>query len=108
MSEGLVALLVAGVVVLVVAVVRHRLGRATTVLVSAEPEDALLSSAAALRHLGARITRYDTERGTLEARGPGNGVLHLQAARHEGQTTRVRLRGDAPRVIRRFRGAISA
>ena len=36
--------------------------------VAAEPEAALLVSAAALRRLGARITRYDTETSSLEAK----------------------------------------
>ena len=94
---------------LAVAVWRHRRGGAA-VLVSAEPDAALLSSAAALRRLGARITRYDAEVGTLEATLPDAGVVRVRAVAGGAETTRVHLEGGpgARRVLRRFRGALSA
>lgn len=87
-----------------------RRGQAAAVLVAAEPEAALLSSAAALRRLGARITRYDGEIGTLEARLPDSAVVRVRTAAQDAETTRVHLEGDAGarRVIRRFRGILSA
>ena len=83
---------------------------ARDVLVAAEPEDALLSSAAALRRLGARITRYDSEAGTLEAHVPPSAGVRLRAAATAEGATRVQLEGDAGAraVIRRFRAALSA
>jgi Tfp pilus assembly protein PilN len=103
-------LMLAGVAVIVallalVSALRSRRG-AATVIVAAEPEAALLSSAAALRRLGARITRYDSETSTLEARAPTAGIVRLRAAAHDGLTTRVDLEGDAHGVIRRFRRTI--
>lgn len=87
---------------------RLRRGHAATILVAADPESALLSSAAALRRLGARITRYDAETGTIEARVPSTaGVVRLRAAPNDALTTRVHLEGDVPAVIRRFRDALS-
>jgi len=106
-----VALLVVAVVLLGVAVAvwRRRRG-AAAVLVSAEPDVALLSSAAALRRLGARITRYDGEVGMLEATLPEAGVVRLRAAAADAETTRIQLEGGpgARRVLRRFRAALSA
>jgi hypothetical protein len=83
---------------------------ARAVLVAADPDAALLSSAAALRRLGARITRYDTEAGTLEARVSPSAVIRVRAAAAEEGTTHVHLEGDAAArgVIRRFRAALSA
>ena len=82
-----------------------------SVLVSAEPEAALLSTAAALRRLGARITRYDGEVGTLEAQVPDSAArVRIRITPEAPETTRVHLDGDpgARRVIRRFRSALSA
>jgi len=85
----------------------HLRRRRATILVAADPEGALLSSAAALRRLGARITRYDTESGTLEARvPPAATVVRVRTAASDGLTTRVHLEGDAPSVIRRFPDAL--
>ena len=83
---------------------------ARAVLIAADPDAALLSSAAALRRLGARITRYDTEAGTLEAQVSPAGVVRVRAAVEDEGTTRVHLEGDAAAraVIRRFRAALSA
>ena len=89
--------------------VRRRRGRAATILVAADPESSLLFSAAALRRLGARITRYDAEKGTLEARVPPDAaIVRLRTAANDADTTRVHLEGNAPAVIRRFRAALSA
>lgn len=100
---------VAAFVDAVTAAVRRRRGRAATLLVAADPEAALLSSAGALRRLGARITRYDAEAGTLEARVPSAGsVVRLSTVANDANTTRVHLEGDATAVIRRFRATLSA
>ena len=86
----------------------HLRRRRATILVAADPEGALLSSAAALRRLGARITRYDTESGTLEARvPPAAAIVRVRTAANDALTTRVQLEGDAPSVLRRFRDALS-
>ena len=106
MSAMLIGLAVV-VVLMLIAWLRFRRG-AATVIVAAEPEAALMSSAAALRRLGARITRYDSESGTLEARAPTAGTVRVRAAAHDGLTSRVDLEGDARAVIRRFRSALSA
>jgi hypothetical protein len=106
-------LLLAGVctamIAIVVGVWWHR-GRPAAIVVAAEPDAALLSSAAALRRLGARITRYDPERGTLEARVASSAVVRIRTAAEDGGMTRVHLDGDsaARGVIRRFRSALSA
>jgi hypothetical protein len=98
----------AGVAGAMATALRLRRGRTTTILVTADPESALLSSAAALRRLGARITRYDAETGTIEARVPPTaGIVRLRAAANDALTTRLRLEGDVPAVIRRFRDALS-
>jgi glycine/D-amino acid oxidase-like deaminating enzyme len=83
---------------------------ARAVLVAAEPDAALLSAAAALRRLGARITRYDSEAGTLEAQVPPSATVRVRTAEAEDGATRVLLEGDgaARGVIRRFRAALSA
>jgi len=101
---------IGGMIVAFVAAVAgalHRRRRRATLLVAADPEGALLSSAAALRRLGARITRYDTESGTLEARVPPAATLvRVRTVANDGLTTRVHLEGDAPAVIRRFPDAL--
>ena len=108
MVEGLAGLIALGLVVAIV--VRWRRREAAAIVVAAEPDVALLSSAAALRRLGARITRYDSEAGTLEARLASAGVVRVHATAAEEGTTRVRLEGDptARGVMRRFRDALSA
>jgi len=85
-----------------------RLSRARDVVVTAQPDEALLASVAVLRHLGARITRYDAEAGLLEARlrrflRPALIRLRAEA---DGETTRVRVESDAlgwSPMFRRFR-----
>lgn len=108
MMEAAVGLVAAGLALAVVLAWWRR--RVPPIVIAADPDVALLSSAAALRRLGAKITRYDTEAGTLEARVAPAGVVRVHAASdHEG-TTRVRLSGDpsARAVMRRFRSALSA
>ncbi len=55
-------------------------------MVTAAPEDALFRSVAALRQMGARITRYDVEACTLEARTSGYvpAVIRLAATPEAG------------------------
>jgi hypothetical protein len=110
MSAGIVAIIVGTAVVALIITWWRRRARAA-VLVAAEPEAALWSSAAALRRLGARITRYDGENGTLEARvDTSSAVVRVRADAADDGTTRVRLEGDprAGGVIRRFRDTLSA
>jgi hypothetical protein len=88
-----------------------RLSRARDVVVPLQPDEALLASVAVLRHLGARITRYDAEAGTLEAHlrrflRPALIRLHAEA---EGPATRVHVQSDAlawAPMFRRFRGGL--
>ena len=96
--------------VAVTALVLWRRGRTAAVLVACDPEAALLGSAVALRRLGARITRYDSEDGTLEATvTPGLGRVRVRTSANGADATLVQLEGDpsARRLVRRFRGALS-
>ena len=88
-----------------------RLSRAHAVVVPAQPDEALVASVAVLRHLGARITRYDAEAGTLEARVRRflRPALIRLRAEADGDSTRVRLESDAlawAPLFRRFRGGL--
>ena len=82
------------------------------VVVAGPPDEALLASIALLRHLGARITRYDAEAGTLEARlrrwlGPAS--IRLRAEAEGERATRVRVESDAlgaALLFRRVRGGL--
>jgi hypothetical protein len=84
--------------------------RARDVVVAAEPDVVLLHGVAVLRRLGARITRYDAEAGTAEARlrrftRPALVRLHARPA--AGAATRLRVESDAlawAPMFRRFRG----
>jgi hypothetical protein len=84
--------------------------RARDVLVAAHPDDVLLHSVAVLRRLGARITRYDAEAGTLEARLRRFARPALVRVRVEAVppgATRLCVESDAlawAPVFRRFRG----
>ena len=85
--------------------------RALDVVVSAQPDEALLASVAVLRHLGARITRLDAEAGTLEARVRRflRPALIRLRAEADGAATRVRVESDAlawAPMFRRFRGGL--
>jgi hypothetical protein len=88
------------------------LGRthARDVVVAAQPEDVLLHGVAVLRRLGARITRYDVEAGTAEARlrrFTRPALIRLRAEAAGVSRTRLRVESDAVAwapVFRRFRG----
>lgn len=84
-------------------------------LVAGPPDEVLLRSVTALRHLGARITRYDVEALTLEARVArrlGAALLRLRAAEVEPGCTRLAVEAAAasrlpllaggPSLVRRF------
>src|SRR5262245_39155702 len=84
----------------------------TEVLVLVDADVALLVSAAALRRLGARITRYDSDEHTLEARtaAQGDGVVRVRARPDGEQITRLLIESDTRgrrRLIRRFRGELA-
>jgi hypothetical protein len=110
MSEALAGLAGMAMMMIVLAAVLRRRQRVAKIAVDAEPDAALLSSAAALRRLGARITRYDSEAGTLEAQVPPAGIVRVRAAADGERTTLVHVEADpaARSVVRRFRGALSA
>jgi hypothetical protein len=75
-----------------------------SLLVTGEPDTTLQLTGAALRRLGAAITRYDVDAGTLEARLlPSGGAVRVQAAADGEQRTRLSLVADAvsARVIKR-------
>jgi hypothetical protein len=82
------------------------------IVVAGPPDEALLASIALLRHLGARITRYDAEAGTLEARlrrwlGPAS--IRLRAAAEGERATRVSVESNAlgaALLFRRVRGGL--
>lgn len=85
--------------------------RARDVVVTAQPDETLLASVTVLRHLGARITRYDPEAGTLEARVRRflRPALIRLRAEAEGQATRLHVESDAlgwTPMFRRFRGGL--
>ena len=82
----------------------QRAGRPAVLVVAAEPDAALLASAAALRRLGARITRYDTEAGTLEATSAGDTVrLAITAQGAEQSRVEIASAGAARAWARRLR-----
>jgi hypothetical protein len=88
-----------------------RATRARDVIVPAQPDEALLASMAVLRHLGARITRYDAEAGTLEARVRRwlRPTLIRLRAEPDGAATRLTVESDAlagAAMFRRFRGGV--
>ena len=88
-----------------------RAPRVRDVVVTAQPDETLLASIAVLRHLGARITRYDAEAGTLEARVRRflRPALIRLRAEPEGEATRLRVESDAVAwtpMFRRFRGGL--
>ena len=88
-----------------------RRSRVRDVVVPAQPDEALLASVAVLRHLGARITRYDAEAGTLEARVRRflRPALIRLRAEPAGVATRVHVESDAlawAPMFRRFCGGL--
>lgn len=107
MGDGAAGALVRGLVQRLVG----RLRQPGDILVIAAPEDALFASAVALRRLGARITRYDADDGSLEARtatGAATSVVRIRATAG-GDATRLSIEGDGEsrRLIRRFRTELS-
>jgi hypothetical protein len=103
-------MLVAAAIVAIAVLVLVRRGRTAEVLVACDPDSALLGSAIALRRLGARITRYDSEDGTLEATiAGGDGHVRVRAAPNGDDATLLQLEGNpsARGVVRRFRGTLS-
>jgi hypothetical protein len=86
--------------------------RARDVVVAAQPDDVLLQGVAVLRRLGARITRYDVEEGTAEARlrrFARPAVIRLRAEAAGTSATRLHVESDAVAwalMFRRFRGAL--
>jgi hypothetical protein len=89
------------------ALLQHLFGRRRRhLLVEGAPEDVLLASAAALRRLGGRITRYDATEGTVEARFASAEAVRLDAVADGEWRTRLALDSDA-RTARRFRRALA-
>ena len=82
---------------------------ARDVVVAAPPDAVLLHGVAVLRRLGARITRYDAETGTAEARlrrFRRPAVVRLSVAPEGDEATRVSVESDAlawAPVFRRLR-----
>jgi hypothetical protein len=80
-------------------------------IVAAEPDAVLLHGVAVLRRLGARVTRYDVEEGTAEARlrrWPRPALVRLRVEA-EGGGTRLHVESDGlgwPLLFRRFRGDV--
>ncbi len=69
-----------------------------TFVVLGEPDDVLLSAVRALRRMGAQITRYDRDDGTLEARTSRwrvVAVLRLRAIGDDSNQTRVEFASEA-------------
>src|SRR5205809_3529467 len=90
-----------------VALLRAMFGRRRRgLLVEGAPEEVLLAAAAALRRLGGRITRYDAEAATLEARLASAAPVRLEAVADGEHRTRLTLESDG-RTARRFRRALS-
>ena len=84
-------------------------GAPVSLRVMADPDAALLASSAALRRLGARITRYDVDTGTLEARRDGAMVRMTAVAEAPGRS-RLAMETDAPaarRLVKQFRAELS-
>ena len=70
---------------------------ARELVVPASPDEVLLRAALVLKRLGARITRYDGEAGTLEARAGRRllpEVVRLRAAAEGAERTRVAIASD--------------
>ena len=72
---------------------------------AAPPDEALLLAVAVLRHVGARITRYDIEAGALEARltrWGREGVVRVSAAGEAPTTITVQSDVSGGRAIERL------
>jgi hypothetical protein len=82
----------------------HGPRRRTTIVVAAGREDALYASAGALRRLGARITRYDSDDGALEARWTdAPASLSVRAVPEDTDITRLDVETDQARAHALFR-----
>lgn len=83
--------------------------RAAELEVAADVEGAMLGSAAALRRLGATITRYEVDAGVLEARtrmGAGSGLISVTIIEEGDRLAHMRIESDiadARRFFRQFR-----
>ena len=87
------------------------MSRARDLVVAIQPDEALLASVAVLRHLGARITRYDAEAGVLEARVRRfwRPALIRLRAQPDDAGSRLTVESDAlawSPMFRRFRGGL--
>ena len=86
--------------------------RGRDVVVAAQPDDVLLHGVAVLRGLGARITRYDVEERTAEARlrrFARPALVRLRAVPAGAAATRLHVESDAlgwAPMFRRLRGAL--
>jgi hypothetical protein len=86
--------------------------RGRDVVVAAQPDDALFHGVAVLRGLGARITRYDIEARTAEARlrrFTRPALVRLRAVPAGAAATRLHVESDAlgwASMFRRIRGAL--
>jgi hypothetical protein len=86
--------------------------RGRDVVVAAQPDDVLLHGVAVLRGLGARITRYDVEERTAEARlrrFARPALVRLRAVPAGAAATRLHVESDAlgwTPMFLRFRGAL--
>jgi hypothetical protein len=84
--------------------------RAGDVVVAAQPDVVLMHGVAVLRRLGARITRYDAEAGTAEARLQRfmrPALIRLRAEAAGAAVTCLHVESDAlvwAPIFRRFRG----
>lgn len=94
--------------------------RSAVAVVAGPPEEALLRSAAALRRLGARLTRYEQEAGSVEARLSRWGrvaVVRVAASATAGGDTRLTIEsaleagrfdfGLNARTLRRFQATLA-
>jgi hypothetical protein len=84
---------------------------AADVVVQGAPDDVLLRAVPVLRGMRARITRYDGEEGTLEARRMRYGVastIRLRAAAHGEDVTRLHIESEAGGRWRLARRIVSA
>jgi hypothetical protein len=86
--------------------------RGRDVVVAAQPDDVLLHGVAVLRGLGARITRYDVEERTAEARlrrFARPALVRLRAVPAGAAATRLHVESDAlgwAPMFRRLRCAL--
>lgn len=82
--------------------------RPAALTVAAEPDAALMASAAALRRLGARITRYDVDTNTLEAKHEGATVrLEARAAGRDRSSIEVASDRAVRPLMRRLRAELT-